>query len=186
MPSPVRTSWAVGLLLVGMIGADPTWAADASSKSEAAAFLRPGKRDLSGLATYAGQGGPQWGEARNALLRKFANAYARGAKDSSTWAHRDVRTLFVDLMDATRPIEDPKLKQAAWLLIMEAILALDWTLKGHLPSEVYTGRSRLLDAPEQERKMLELICTRLGITPADLEPDYSKNPKAPKLEIVEE
>lgn len=186
MPSPFRRSWAVGLLLVGMLGAVPTLAAEASSKNEAAAFLRPGKTDLSGLATYAGQGGPQWGEARNALLRKFANAYARGAKDSSMWAHRDVRTLFVDLMDATRPIPDPKLKQAAWLLIMEAILALDWTLKGHLPSEVYTGRSRLLEVPEQERKMLEFICTRLGITPADLEPDYSKNPKAPKLEVVDE
>ena len=125
-------------------------------------YLRTGGEGLEKLAAYAVESPEKWGEARLALAGDLRAAYERTRGDSITDLVRknsDFETSWRTRLYQAREIADPRLKDAASWLSLEAGATVDVLLGGAVSNQIYYN----VLGPDQTDTLLASVRQRLGV-----------------------
>lgn len=125
-------------------------------------YLRTGGEGLEKLAAYAVESPEKWGEARLALAGDLRAAYERTRGDSITDLVRknsDFETSWRTRLYQAREIADPRLKDAASWLSLEAGPTVDVLLGGAVSNQIYYN----VLGPDQTDTLLASVRQRLGV-----------------------
>ena len=144
-------------------------AAPGPGESQIAFFMRTGPEGFAKLVAFAGAGPDAWTQARTAILAEFRSALtAAAAKDrhgmdrgrASGEISREVRNALRSRFINAGVSADGR------MLVLEAAAAFDFEQKG---AKLFLGAlGDLIGDEDKAQEMLETVCRRLGIDPADL------------------
>lgn len=125
-------------------------------------YLRTGGEGLEKLAAYAVESPQKWGEARLALAGDLRAAYERTRGDSISDLVRknsDFKASWTTRLNQARQIADPRLRDAASWLSLEAGPTVDVLLGGAVSNQIYYD----VLGPDQTDTLLASVRQRLGV-----------------------
>jgi hypothetical protein len=125
-------------------------------------YLRTGGEGLEKLAAYALESPQKWGEARLALAGDLRAVYERTRGDSITDLVRknsDFKASWTTRLNQARGITDPRLRDAASWLSLEAGPTVDVLLGGAVSNQIYYD----VLGPDQTDTLLASVRQRLGV-----------------------